>query len=37
MVYDHDTLKFPDEYFPLFPSVSEFHKETDTCSLKTID
>ena len=23
LVYDHDTLKFPDEYFPPFLSVSE--------------
>ena len=31
MVYDHDTLKLLDEYFPPFPFVSELHKETDTC------
>jgi len=32
LVYDHDTLQFPDASFPAFPSVSELHQETDTFS-----
>jgi len=35
-VYAHDTLKFPDEYFPPFPSVSKLHKEIDTCPPKPL-
>ena len=31
LVYDHDTLQFPDAYFPASPSVSELHQKTDTC------
>ena len=30
MVYDHDTLKFPDECFPPFPSVLELNNKTNT-------
>ena len=36
MVYDHDTLNFPYESFPSFPSVSELHKENDTCPPKLL-
>ena len=31
LMYDHNTLKFPDESFPPFPSLSELLEETDTC------
>ena len=31
LVYDHDTLNFPGASFPVFPSVSELHQETNTC------
>ena len=31
LVYDHDSLHFPDVSLPAFPSVSELHRETKTC------
>ena len=36
LMYDHNTLKFPDESFPPFPSLSELHEETDTCLPKQL-
>ena len=35
-MYTHDTSKFSDESFPPFLSVSELHKETDTCLPKPL-
>ena len=31
LVYDHYTLHFPDTSRPASPSVSELHRETNTC------
>ena len=36
MVYDHDTLKFPDEYFPPFPSELELNNKTNKFSPKPL-
>ena len=34
--YNHDTIQFPDKSPLTFPSVSELHNETNTCSPKTL-
>ena len=36
MIFDCDTLKFSDEYFPPYPSVLDLCKETGTCPPKPL-